>query len=345
MAALIGWSILKIVIIIFVFAMSLAGVLTWVERKMSALIQDRVGPNWARIGNLRLAGLFHVIADSVKMLTKEDFEPGIANHFLFKLGPWLAVVPSLLLFVVIPFGPTEHFVISNVEVGVLVIFAIGSLGVYGTSIGAWASNNNYAMLGSIRTANQMLSYEVVMGLSLVGVFMCYESTNLQEIINEQGELLWGFLPKWGIFMQPLAFVLFLAASIAETKRAPFDLPEGESEIVGYFIEYSSMRFGLYMLAEFVGIVAIAALAAALFLGGWQIPGVPTWHAGEPWWLTGLRVVSMVVKTIVLIYVQMLIRWTVPRFRYDQLMRLGWQYMLPLSLVNILATGLVLMAVA
>lgn len=331
-------ALAKILGIVFVFAMTVAALLTWVDRKQSAIIQDRVGPNRANIGPIRAAGLLHLIADTIKMIFKEDFDPASANPWLFKLAPFLAVVPPMLVFAVIPFGPGDTFLISNSGLGILFILAITSIGVYGQTIGAWASNNNYALLGGIRTAAQMVSYEITMGLNLVGIFMIYQSVDIQQIVIGQGELLWGWLPMWGVVTQPLAFVLFLVASIAETKRAPFDLPEGESEIIGFYVEYSSLRFGLFAISEYIGIVGVGALAAALFFGGWQIPGLE----GTGPLVTTLQVGAMVVKTVFFVWIQQWIRWTVPRFRYDQLMRLGWQVLLPLSLLNILATGVALM---
>jgi NADH-quinone oxidoreductase subunit H len=340
MLELILFSLIKITGIVMVFVMAVSSVMVWVERKMSALIQDRIGPNRAAIGNIRAAGLMHVIADALKMLTKEDFDPESANPVLFRIAPFIAVIPPMLFFVVIPFGPGDPFLISNINSGLLFAFAITSLGVYGSTIGAWASNNNFALLGSIRTTAQMISYEVTLGLSIIGVLMTYESVYLPDVVQAQTEYLFGVIPKWGIFLQPLSFVMFLTASIAETKRAPFDMPEGESEIVGWFLEYSSMRFGVFALSEFIAMVGVGALGSVLFLGGWHIPFV----SGDSIPLLALQVGAMLGKTLFLVYVQMLIRWTLPRFRYDQLMRLGWQYLLPLSLANILITGIVLMLV-
>lgn len=331
-------ALAKIVGIVLVFAMTVAALLTWVERKQSAIIQDRVGPNRANIGPIRAGGILHLLADTLKMIVKEDFDPASANPWLFKLAPFLAVVPPMLIFAVIPFGPGDTFLISDSGLGILFILAITSVGVYGQTIGSWASNNNFALLGGIRTAAQMVSYEITMGLNLVGIFMIYESVNIQDIVMGQGDLLWGWLPRWGIVTQPLAFILFLAASIAETKRAPFDLPEGESEIVGFFVEYSSLRFGLFAISEFIAVVGVGALTAALFLGGWQIP----WVTGSGPLIVAAQVGAMVVKTLFVVWLQMMIRWTVPRFRYDQLMRLGWQILLPLSLLNIMITGVILM---
>ena len=331
-------ALAKIVGIILLFAMAVAAVLTWVERKQSAIIQDRVGPNRANIGSFRGGGILHLLADMVKMIVKEDFDPTTSNPWMFRVAPLLAVVPPMLVFAVIPFGPNDTFLISSSGLGMLIILAITSVGVYGMTIGAWASNNNFALIGGVRSVAQMISYEISMGLSLVGIFMVYQSVDIQAIVVGQGELLWGWLPKWGVVTQPLAFVLFLTASIAETKRAPFDLPEGESEIIGFFVEYSALRFGLFAVSEFIGIVVVGALAATLFFGGWQIP----WVHGTGGWFVAAQVGAMLAKTLFFVWVQQMIRWTVPRFRYDQLMRLGWQILLPLSLLNIFATGIIMM---
>ncbi len=336
---LVGFALLKITLILLVFVMGVATVLTWLERKYSAFMQDRIGPNRANIGKLRLGGLLHMIADPIKMIFKEDFTPSEASPWLYRLAPFLAVVPPMVIFAVIPFGPGDAFVISNAGIGMLFILALSSLGVYGAVIGAWASNNKYSLLGGLRTSAQMISYEVTIGLNLVGVFMIYESISLQGIIVEQGDVLFGFLPAWGIVLQPVAFILFLFASVAESKRAPFDAPEGDSEIVaGYHLEYSSMKFALFALGEFIEVVGIACIGACVFLGGWQIPWVQ--HTGGIL-LTAAEVGIFIAKVFFLIWLQMAIRWTAPRFRYDQVMRLGWKYMLPISLANILLTGVVL----
>jgi len=244
-----------------------------------------------------------------------------------------------VVFAVVPFGPGPNFVIAPLDTGMLFILAIGGLGIYGAALGGWASNNSFALLGSLRAAAQMISYEVSMGLNLVGIFLIFGTVSLSQIVLGQGELLWGWLPMWGIVLQPVAFILFLTASMAENKRAPFDLPEGESEILGYNLEYSSMRFALFFLSEFVEIVVIAAVAATLFFGGWQIPWVdPQGTAGG--WITAGQVAAFVGKVVFLCWVQMMIRWTLPRFRYDQVMTLGWKYLLPLSLANIVVTAIV-----
>jgi len=333
-------TLLRIILICFVFALIMGALLTWVERKLSAAAQDRVGPNRAEILGVRAFGLLHPIADMIKAFTKEDFVPAGANKVIFALAPMIAMVPPIVVFAVIPFGPGSDFVIAPLDSGILFIFAIGGMGIFGATLGGWSSNNSWAFLGSLRAAAQMISYEVSMGLNLVGVFMVFGTVSLTGLVLGQGDLLWGWLPMWGIVVQPVAFILFLTSCMAENKRAPFDLPEGESEIVGYNLEYSSMRFALFFLSEFVEIVVIAAVVSTIFLGGWQIPWVdPQGTAGG--WITVGQVSSFLCKVLFMCWVQMIIRWTLPRFRYDQVMRLGWKYLLPLSLANIVVTAIVL----
>ncbi len=331
-------ALIKAFVVVLLFAMTLGGLLTWVERKQSALIQDRIGPNRASILGFRLFGVFHLLADGLKMLTKENFIPDQANKVLFFIAPGISLFAVLAVWAVIPFGPGDVFVIAEVDTGILLIFAVSSLGVFGNTIGAWASYNKWSLIGGMRVAAQMISYEVSLGLSIVGVFMVYESVNLVQIVHGQGELLWGFVPKWGIVTQPFAFVLFLTAAIAENKRAPFDVAEADNEIVsGYFTEYSALGFGGFFLAEFVAIVLLAAMSATLFLGGWQIP----WVTGDALWIQLLQVGAFSVKTLFMIWLMMMIRWTLPRFRYDQIMHLGWKVLLPLALANVVVTGVVL----
>lgn len=335
LAKILGFAVL--------FVLTLGAVLTWVERKMSSLIQDRIGPNRAEIMGVRAWGLIHIIADMVKAFTKEDFVPAGANKILFYLGPALAFFPVVAVFAVVPFGPGS-LVIADLDAGMLYVFAILGFGVYGVTLGGWASNNNFAMLGAMRGAAQMISYEVSMGLNVVGIFMVFGTLSLTQIAVAQGQLLWGWLPLWGIVVQPVGFVLFLTAAMAENKRAPFDLPEGESEIIGYFVEYSAMGFATFFLSEFIEVVVIAAVGATLFLGGWQIPWVdPAGTAGG--WVTVAQVGAFAAKVVFLCWLQMLVRWTVPRFRYDQVMSLGWKVLLPLSLVNILVTAVILAVLA
>lgn len=342
---------------VMLFVLNMGGLLTWVERKQSAIMQDRIGANRASIFGLRLWGLFHPLADAIKMLTKEDFRPARADRILFTFAPFVSVFFALAAFAAIPFGDTLRLAGREIplqavtlNVGLLYVFAMLSLGVYGVMMAGWASANNYALLGGQRAAALMISAEVAIGASIMGVAMVYGSLDLQTIIRGQGELLFGWIPAWGIVLQPLAFVLFLAAGIAATKRIPFDLPEGESEIIGYFVEYSGMKFGMFMMADFVETVVIAGLATSLFLGGWQVPylladGVHL-PGGASLALPHLVVVllqvsAFVLKVSALCWFLMLIRWTLPRFRYDQAMRLGWFGLFPLSILNVVVTGVLL----
>jgi len=342
----------------FMGVLSLAGLLTWVERKQSAMMQDRIGANRAKIFGLRLFGLFHILADAIKMLTKENFVPKSADKVLYQLAPVVSVFFALIAFSAIPFGDT--LVIGDIRiplqgldlnVGLLYIFAMLSLGVYGVILGGFSSQSNYSFLGGLRASSQLISYEITIGASIVGLVMVYGTLNLNQMVYAQGEYLWGWLPKWGFMVQPVAFFLFLTAAIAETKRVPFDLPEGESEIIGYFLEYSGMRFGMFFLTDFLETILVACLAATLFFGGWQVPGLfnDGFHFlnGGAWFLppfavTGFRVLGFMLKVAFFCWFLMAIRWTLPRFRYDQLMRLGWTMLFPLSILNIFVTGLVLL---
>ncbi len=348
-------TLVKILFIIGVTVGFFAPVLTWVERKQSAIMQDRIGANRADILGFTALGLFHAIADALKMFTKEDFIPEGANKVLHTLSPIIAVIPAILTFAVVPFGGVYNLfgrevnlVISDLDVGLLFVFAIASIATYGYVIAGWSSNNNWSLLGSMRTASQMISYEVTMGLTIIGVLMVYGSMRLTEI----GAIQENFF-RWGIFLQPVGFFMFLTAAIAENKRIPFDNPEAESEIVaGYFTEYSGLKFGMFFMSEFIEMVTISAIVTILFFGAWHIPFLSTatllsWF--EILGTTGANLVVMLIhvgvffaKVIFFIWVQMTIRWTLPRFRYDQIMKLGWKILLPLSLANILVTGIVLL---
>src|ERR671934_2788043 len=313
--------------------LNLGGLLTWVERKQSAIMQDRIGANRASIFGLRIMGLFHPLADAIKMLTKEDFLPARADRFLFKLAPFVSVFFGLVAFASIPFGDTLRVgdrVIPlqavTLNVGILYLFAMLSLGVYGVMMAGWSSGNNFALLGGQRAAALMISAEIAIGASIMGVIMVYGSLNLQDIVRGQARLLGGWLPAWGIITQPLAFVLFVTAGIAATRRIPFDTPESESEIIGYFVEYSGMKFGMFAMADFLETVVVAGMTTALFLGGWQVPYLGPDGFRFPWGatlalphlaVTLLQVGSFVFKVVFMIFVLMLIRWTLPRFRYDQ----------------------------
>ena len=349
-------ALAKFAFFMLLFILNIAALLTWVERKQSAVMQDRIGANRATIFGIRAIGLFHPFADVLKLFTKEFFIPMGARKLVFLMAPAISMFFGLIGFAAIPFGDTliigdRHIPlqIAPINVGVLYVFAVLGLAVYGVVLGAWSSNNNYALLGGLRASAQMLSYEVAIGISLIGVIMIFGTVDLMEIARAQGELAWGWLPKWGIWLQPLGFLIFMAAGIAETKRIPFDAPEGESEIVGYFIEYSSMGFGMYFLTDFLETILIACLTATFFLGGWQVPYLYADGFHFPWGATVLlpnivvvilQFLSFALKVIILLFLMMAIRWTLPRFRYDQMMHLGWKILLPASLVNILITAII-----
>lgn len=349
---LVLWGLVKFVAIVFGWVMLVATVLTYLERKQSAYMQNRIGPNRAWVMGKKFplsATLGQILADAVKVLVKEDTEPPRGgNPILHQISPGLALVPALLMWIIIPFGPgpmpgaegENWFLIADLNVGLLFMFAVMSISVYGGTIGAWASNSGFSLLGGLRVAAQMISYEVTLGLNLVGIFMIFGSMRLNDIIWGQGEL------AWGIVLQPLGFILFMVASIAETKRAPFDMPEAESELIaGYFTEFSSMRFAVFSLSEFIAVVAVAAVGVCAFLGGWQIPWVatPVDAAGVPiyGWITVAQVAIFLAKMVFVIWLQMQLRWTLPRFRYDQVMKLGWVYLLPLSILNLVGTAVVM----
>ncbi len=365
-------ALLKSAFILGVVVGAFAPVVTWIERKQSAVMQDRIGANRADVAGITLIGLLHPLADVIKLLTKEDVVPEGANRFMHLIAPVIAAVPAIVSYAIIPFagvysfGGTEvSMVVADPDWGLLYIFAIGSIATYGTVIAGWASNNNWSLLGSLRASAQMISYEVTMGLSVTGIFMVFQTLSLQEMCLAQDGVLRIFglplLPNWGIFLQPLGFLMFLTAIMAENKRPPFDIPEAESELVaGYFTEYSGMRFGLFFMSEFIEVVVIAGLIATLFLGGWSIPylpqetliafvahGVGSWQGFGEGFATGLcvllHVLTFLAKVVLMIWVQMLLRWSLPRFRYDQVMDLCWKILLPLSIVNIMVTALVMLA--
>jgi NADH-quinone oxidoreductase subunit H len=402
-------------------------VLIWFERKGSSFIQDRTGPNRAAIAGVRLAGIVHLIADVVKLLMKEMMIPSKVNRFYFMVAPFIGFTFVLLAFAVIPWA--DVLVVAGREIpmqaatlnaGVLFILAITSLEVYGAVLAGWSSNNKYALLGGLRSTAQMISYEIPLGLAVVGVFMAFGSAQLNVIVRGQGELIFGFLPKWGVVIQPLGFVIFLAAMFAEANRNPFDLPEGESEIVaGFHTEYSGMRFALFYMTEYAAIVLSSAMITTLYFGGWQVPWMPTdkliehapivmkilfglggvgaavfavwmfvfakrvkgafgdarenegiflgvlsvagaavlvyfffWSFGANVSETGARVVALITQVLMFLikltffcWFFIWVRWALPRFRYDQLMRLGWKTLIPLSFINIFATGLIILLVS
>ncbi|PTL78003.1 complex I subunit 1 family protein [Vitiosangium sp. GDMCC 1.1324] len=367
----------NMLILMLAFVMGTASLLTVAERKWSSLMQNRIGPNRARIDlpGLRdnaLVGIPHFLADGAKMLFKEDFIPATANKLLYNLGPMLAFAPVFALFAVVPAGPSAtvfghsiDMVVATPDFGLLYVFAIASLAVYGTSLAGWSSNNKFALLGGVRASSQMISYEVALGLSLVGLMMAFSTVQLPAFVghvaNElgmgveasgQARYLWSIqigsfdlgIPAWGFLLQPLGFFLFFAAAFAETKRAPFDTPEGESEIIGYFVEYSGMKFGLFMISEFVEIVVLSGLIVVLFFGGYHLPFGGEWFSNlavmkEYSWLYGAILGTVFwAKVMFFVWLQLTIRWTFLRFRYDQIQSLGWKILLPLGLINVFVTG-------
>jgi NADH-quinone oxidoreductase subunit H len=340
--------------------LTLTSLLTWMERKQSAVMQDRLGANRAPILGMRAFGLPHILADALKMFFKEDYVPPGGDKLLHTAAPMAALFFALMSFAAIPFGDSIQIAGRKIEllvlplnVGLLFVFAMMSLGIYGTFLAGFSSNNKYAFMGGLRASSQMISYEITMGATLVGLLMIFGTLDLGELNRAQGALLWGWLPKWGIFLQPLGFILFVTAGLAETKRVPFDLPEGESEIIGYFLEYSSMKFGAFFMADFIETILIAALIATLFFGGWQIPYLQSDGFHLPWGafhalphllVTILQMIAFAFKVFFFCWFLLLIRWTLPRFRYDQLMRLGWKFLLPVSILNIFVTALVLLLI-
>ena len=356
---MIGLLTIKLLLAAFVLfmVMNFAGLHTWIERKQSALIQDRIGANRASIFGFRLMGLFHPLADAIKMFFKEDLIPKGADKTLHTLAPIFSMFFALVAFAAIPFGPpleigeqTIDLQVARIDVGLLYIFAMLSLGVYGVILAGFASRNNFAILGGLRATAQMISYEIALGIAVIGMIMVYGTMDLGTMVEKQGALIGGWLPGWGIFVQPVAFVIFVTAALAETKRAPFDLPEGESEIIGYFVEYSGMKFGMFLFTDFVETIMVACVATTLFFGGWQVPYLGPDGFHFPWGreilvsnlvYVLLGISSFCFKVIVFCWVFMQIRWTLPRFRYDQLMTLGWKGLFPIAMANVIVTAIVL----
>ena len=399
-------SLVKIVLVVG-FVVNIAAILSWAERRQSAMMQDRVGPNRADMTifgkQIRLGGLLHPVADAIKMFFKEDFVPPNSDKLLHALAPILSLFPPLVVLAVVPIADTlcldslreykqggapvwhlfstwtdaggidhhpwverfgtcaqnvanGHMPAVNMQIldfnpGVLFIFALAGLGIVGASIAGWASDNKFSLLGGLRAASQLVSYEVAMGLSLVGCMMIYGTIRLDDMAHWQSE------HTWGIFVQPLAFLLFFTAATAESKRAPFDLPEGESEIVaGYMVEYSGMKFGMFYTGEFIEVATSSAFMVAVFLGGYNLPflhrdGISIALGGEMLWQKNLPHLLVILlqagtfftKVIVVCWFQLFVRWSLPRFRYDQLMKLGWRIMLPAALANVFLTGIILLA--
>jgi NADH-quinone oxidoreductase subunit H len=353
-------------IVIVLLVLNLAAVLLWFERKGSALIQDRIGANRAavlgmgrRLGLPNLGLVNTLMADPLKLFTKEDFVPEGADHFIHGLAPFLALFPILITFAVVPIGDvleigsqTINLQAAHLDVAALYLLAALGIGVYGLALGGWASNNRWSLLGGIRASAQMISYELALGLAFLSVIVAYGTLDLQQICHIQGGVWFGWLPRWGILVQPVSFLLLLTAGMAESKRVPFDVPEAESELVaGYFTEYSGGKQAVFMMTDFAEVVLAAVLITLFFFGGWQVPWLyrdgfhfPGPHGaflGLPNYAVAiLQIVSFWVKTVFFCAFQILVRWTLPRFRYDQLMRFGWKGLVPVGLVNLMVTALV-----
>jgi len=333
---LLAWTAFKVLAAILFFGMNIAGLLGWVERKQSAVMQDRIGANRADIFGITLLGLFHPIADAIKMLTKENFQPKGVYQPLYSLAPVIAMGAGMFCLAALPFGGVVQFAGRawslqpiDCSVGVPLVLAALAFGVHGVVMAGYASGSNYGLLGALRGAAQMIASEVCLASSLAGVLLIYGTLDFQQAVTWQGAHV------WGIVVQPLAFILFLTAGAAVTKRAPFDLPEGESEIVGFHVEYSGMKFGMFLITDFMESIVVCGVIASLFLGGWTIPGLDLPAMGP---LGGaLMLASFSFKVLALLFLLMQIRWTLPRFRFDQLLDLCWKNVLPLSLLNFLAT--------
>jgi NADH-quinone oxidoreductase subunit H len=346
----------KVVFLLLLLVLQVVGMGVFFERKVSAVIQDRIGANRASIFGFAGFGIINtLVADPVKFLLKEDVVPAGVDRRLHFWAPIIGLMPALVAFAVVPFGDvveiggrTIELQVARLDVGALFILAMAGLGVYGVVLGGWASNNRWSLLGGIRGSAQMISYEIAMGLALVAVVLTYGTLDLQVMVRAQAGTFGGWLPRWGIFYQPIGLIVLLVAGIAESKRIPFDLPESESELIsGYFTEYSGAKHLMFMMADFVEIVLIAALVTTFFFGGWQVPGLDRSGLTLPWGshvalnsivIALLQITAFAVKLIALTLFQIVVRWTLPRFRYDQLMHLGWKGLLPLALVNVMLTA-------
>lgn len=330
-----------IILVVFAVTMLFAMYSTWAERKVAAFLQDRVGPNRAGFG-----GLLQPLADGLKLFSKEEFFPNTPNRFLFIVGPAIAMSTALMTSAVLPWG--DKLVIfgkeiilqaTDIDVALLYVFGVISVGVYGIMIGGWASNNKFSLMGAVRASSQMISYEVAMGLSIIALLMMTGTLSLKEISMQQSE--W----RWNVLYQPVSFLIFLICAFAETNRTPFDLAECESELIGgYHTEYSSMKMGFYLFAEYANMFISSAILAILFFGGYNYPGMQ--------WITEnvgvnaanvLGIIALLIKICCFIFFYMWVRWTIPRFRYDQLMNLGWRILIPLAIINIMITGVCILA--
>ena len=327
---LLEWLI-KIGLLFFIL-LTVVAYLSFVERKVAGWIQLRVGPN--RVGPL---GLLQPLADGLKFIFKEDIIPSQANKWLYIVAPAIAIVPALMSFIVIPygteitlFGKSRPLYVTQIDIALLYILAIGSIGVYGVVLAGWSSNNKYSLLGGLRASAQMISYELSLGISIVGVLLIAGTLDLVQIVERQHAWM-GFLPRWNIFLQPIGFIIFFISALAETNRVPFDLPEAEAELVaGYFTEYSSLKFAMFFMSEYFHLITVTSIATTLYFGGWSGPGAATYPL--------LGVAYFIIKVFILIFIFMWIRFTLPRFRYDQLMRFGWKILLPAAILNVILTA-------
>jgi NADH-quinone oxidoreductase subunit H len=329
-----------VIVVVFAITMIMAMYSTWAERKVAAFLQDRVGPNRAGWG-----GLLQPLADGLKLFSKEEFEPNTPNKFLFVVGPAIAMSTALMTSAVIPWGDRLHLFgrdillqATDINIALLYFFGVVSVGVYGIMIGGWASNNKFSLMGAVRAASQMVSYEVAMGLSMIALLMMTGTLSLKEISLQQAGM------NWNVFYQPLSFLIFLICAFAETNRTPFDLAECESELIGgYHTEYSSMKMGFYLFAEYANMFISATIISVLFFGGYNYPGME-WMVEN----AGVNIANILgiavlfAKICFWIFFYMWVRWTIPRFRYDQLMHLGWKVLIPLSIANIIVTGIVIL---
>jgi NADH-quinone oxidoreductase subunit H len=328
--------IAQLVILGFVFFMLLnsAAIMVYVERKVAARIQQRMGPTL--VGPY---GLLQPLADIIKLAMKEDLRPKAADPILFALAPVISAATAFTAFAVVPFGAETTFFglldepiplgVADINVAILWVFAVTSMGVYGIVLAGWSSNSKYSLLGALRSSAQMISYELSYGMALAAVLVLAGSMSLRQIVDSQSGAWLGFIPRWFVFLQPIGFFIFMTAGVAETNRAPFDFPEAEQELVaGYHTEYSSMSFAMFFLAEYINMVTVSAVATNLYLGGWHGPLLPVW-LGWIWFL---------LKVAFLLFFYVWMRWTLPRYRYDQLMAFGWKFLLPLSVINLLATA-------
>lgn len=330
-------ALIKIAVVLLVL-LTVAAYLVLAERRISAFMQNRIGPN--RVGPF---GLLQPLADVVKLIVKEDVTPALANKAIHSLAPIISIAVALVTFAVIPFGDRISLFgeeikmqIATVNIGILYILALSSLGVYGLTLAGWSSNNKYSLLGSLRSAAQMISYELSLGISIIGVIMIAGSLQLDQIVEAQSG--W----RWNIILQPVGFITFVVAAFAETNRLPFDLPEAEPELVGgYHTEYSGLKFGLFFLAEYANMITASALITTLYLGGWQFPYLDAFGLSDMW-VSIIHVGTFGFKVLLVLLFFVVIRWTLPRFRYDQLMSLGWKVMLPLAIANVIGTGIVIL---